>query len=337
MTGGHIDKDHFRGCLIGGAAGDARGYHVHEGTKDLISDNTQMSIFTADGLVWADDRAKRRGIYAYTSCLFYSYQKWYYTQTGNLADKDYKFILGGSVLEYDELFARRGAGETGLNALGNSIKNAYGTLERPVNNAATCGCVMRVAPIGLYFADDAEMAFRIGRESAALTHGHEAATLSAGYFAALVSYLLQGKDMMGAVEASLSLLDGTSGGSAVSANLERAVALTEKKKLAPRAAIETIGEGFIAPEAVAIATYIALRFEHDFEGAVNAAMDFDGNTDTIAPLCGNLVGSIVGVLEIPAKWVLDLELAALIIQGADILLERVREHLTDEAAPRKAR
>jgi len=333
MKESHIDKDHFRGCLIGGATGDAHGYHVREGCKDLISDNTQMSIFTVDGLVWADDRAKRRRIYAYTTCLFYSYQKWYYTQTGNLADKDYKFILGGSVLEHDELFARRGAGETGLNALGNSIKNAYGTLDRPVNNAATCGCVMRVAPIGMYFADDAEMAFRIGRESAALTHGHETATLSAGYFAALVSYLMQGKDLMDAVEASLALLDGTPGGAAVSAGIERAVALARKKKLAVRAAIETIGEGFVAPEAVAIATCIALRFEHDFEGAINAAMDFDGNTDTIAPLCGNLVGSIVGILEIPPKWVLELELAELIIYGADILLERVREHLRDETAP----
>ncbi|MCL2493024.1 MAG: ADP-ribosylglycohydrolase family protein [Clostridiales bacterium] len=330
MIGNHIDKNHFRGCLVGGATGDTRGYHVHEGCRDLISDNTQMSIFTADGLIWADDRAKRRGIYAYTPCLFYSYQKWYYTQTGNLADKDYKFILGGSVLEHDELFARRGAGETGLNALGNSIKNAYGTLDRPVNNSATCGCVMRVAPIGLYFADDAEMAFRIGRESAALTHGHEAATLSAGYIAALVSYLMQGKELIDAVCAAIALLDGSAGGVAVSAGIERAVALADQKEIKPRAAIEMIGEGFVAPEAVAIATYIALRFGQDFEGAVNTAMDFDGNTDTIAPLCGNLVGSVSGVLEIPAKWVLDLELADLIIQGADMLLDRVREHAADE-------
>ena len=67
-----IDK--YRGCLIGGAAGDALGYAVEflsEGTifgrygesgimeyeltngVAQISDDTQMSLFTANGLLYA--------------------------------------------------------------------------------------------------------------------------------------------------------------------------------------------------------------------------------------------------------------------------------------------
>ena len=68
------DLDKYRGCLIGGAAGDALGYAVefmseksifkqygktgitdYELTngKALISDDTQMTLFTANGLYTA--------------------------------------------------------------------------------------------------------------------------------------------------------------------------------------------------------------------------------------------------------------------------------------------
>ncbi|MDR1069141.1 MAG: ADP-ribosylglycohydrolase family protein, partial [Clostridiales Family XIII bacterium] len=167
-----VSKAHFRGCLLGGAAADAKGYGIKEGMRDLISDNTQMTCFTVDGLIWADERAIRRGVYAYIPCLFYSYQKWYYTQTGSLADKNYDFILGGEILNWDDLFARRGTGQTSLEALAGSIGNKYGTMKNRINTSKGCGSVMRVAPIGLYFWKNPETAFHIGAESGALTHGH---------------------------------------------------------------------------------------------------------------------------------------------------------------------
>ena len=319
-----IDKDHFRGCLLGGATGDARGYDVNDGEKNLISDNTQMSTFTVDGLIWADERAQRKGVYAYIPCLFYSYQKWYYTQTGNLADKDYGFILDGEVLHRDELFTRRGKGVTSLNALGSSIKNSYGTLKSRINNSKGCGCVMRVAPIGLYFAHNQEMAFKIGCESAALTHGHTEAILAAGYMASLISAIAQGADLREAIESALGqLADNDEENTVCTDMVHKAVELSESK-LSTRKAIETLGEGYIAPEAISIATYLSLVFGSDFESAIDAATDFDGNNDSIAPICGNIIGSLVGSLEIPPKWILDLELADLIIHGADLLYDTVK-------------
>lgn len=116
-------KAYFRGCLLGGAIGDALGYPVEfltleeikkvygpEGIrtlqinetsgKALISDDTQMAVFTVDGLVWADNKAKTKGNYAYIPCIFYSYQKWYYTQTGHFADKKYEFLIDGEVFHW---------------------------------------------------------------------------------------------------------------------------------------------------------------------------------------------------------------------------------------------
>jgi ADP-ribosylglycohydrolase len=320
------EKDLFRGCLLGGAVADARGYDVLEGGKTLISDNTQMSSFTVDGLVWADQRAKRKGVYAYIPCIFYSYQKWYYTQTGNLADKDYSFILTGEILEYDELFARRGKGVTSLNALGESIHNKYGSLTNRINNSKGCGCVMRVAPIGLYFRDNPDMAFKIGCESAALTHGHSDAIVSAGYISHLIALLAGGYSAYDGILLSLRKLNESDIESPECAGLvAESVRLSKDKKILPREAIESLGEGYIAPEAIAIATYIALKYRDNFEDAVQAAIDFNGNNDSIAPIVGNIIGSIIGSLEIPAKWILELELADLIIHGADLLVTKVNE------------
>jgi ADP-ribosylglycohydrolase len=312
----------YRGCLIGGGVADARAYGVRDKSKDLISDNTQMTFFTVDGLIWADDRAIKRGVYAYIPCLFYSYQKWYYTQTGSLADKDYEFILRGEILDWEDLFARRGTGETSMTALAGSIKNKYGTLKNRVNNSKGCGSVMRVAPIGLYFWKNNEMAFRIGMESGALTHGHMDAILSAGYYAAFVANIIAGLDLVAAAAGALERLRGHEGHEAASALIEKAIGLATGGKPALKA-MEELGKGYTAEEAAALAVFVCLRYRDDFDGAVLAATTFGGNTDSIAPIVGNALGACYGQGVIPQKWVATLELQDLLSHGADRLLGRV--------------
>ena len=82
-----VNLDKIRGCLIGGAIGDALGYAIEFQQEDqifgrygtsgitdyeldratgkaLISDDTQMTLFTADGLLVGDTRGCLRGIQA---------------------------------------------------------------------------------------------------------------------------------------------------------------------------------------------------------------------------------------------------------------------------------
>lgn len=96
--------DKFRGCLIGGAAGDALGYEVefmdehairsrfgpggiqeyvlHNGVAQ-ISDDTQMTLFTATGLLLHITRGMTRGIAGNcTDYVAYSYREWLRTQQG---------------------------------------------------------------------------------------------------------------------------------------------------------------------------------------------------------------------------------------------------------------
>ncbi|SCY24337.1 ADP-ribosylglycohydrolase family protein [Alkaliphilus peptidifermentans] len=101
-------KDLFAASLLGGAIGDALGYTVEFMKLDeikskygelgitdleidmvtgkaLISDDTQMTLFTADGMMWAYHRCSRRGIGTYAgSGTYQSYLRWYYTQTRSM-------------------------------------------------------------------------------------------------------------------------------------------------------------------------------------------------------------------------------------------------------------
>src|SRR5437773_12463465 len=76
--------EYFSGCLLGGAVGDALGaaveflpwgdirrYYGDGGLRDLapaygrlgaITDDTQMTLFTAEGLLRADNRRRHGGI-----------------------------------------------------------------------------------------------------------------------------------------------------------------------------------------------------------------------------------------------------------------------------------
>ena len=97
--------DKYRGCLIGGAAGDALGYAVEflqdednfkkygeNGITEYdlvngvaqISDDTQMTLFTANGLLLGTTRGMTRGIMgSYPSYIALCYKDWLRTQTAD--------------------------------------------------------------------------------------------------------------------------------------------------------------------------------------------------------------------------------------------------------------
>jgi ADP-ribosylglycohydrolase len=314
-------KSYFRGCLLGGAIGDALSYPVESLNTDeikqafgdtgirslicndssgkaLVSDETQMTIFTVDGLLWADSRAKNKGVYAYIPCIFYAYQKWFYTQTGHFADKDYEFLLKGEVLQWEELFARRTPGETVLKALEGSIKNKYGTLRNRVNNSKGYAAVARSAPIGMYFFQDPKKAFQIGYESAALTHGHSDAFLSAGFFAHLIALIFRGEELESAVLSSLALLKRYKNSDTTYETIHKAVQLV-KSDVVSENALSQLGDGWVAEEALAKAIYCSLKYPKDFEKAVCLAANQNGNSNGPTSICGNILGSYLGSLEIP--------------------------------------
>ena len=162
------DKEFFRGCLIVGAIGDALGWPVEflnqseitnrygpNGITDLeispsgkaeITDDTQMTLFTAEGIIRAQARGIEYGICHPPSVVFYAYQRWLLTQ-GYSRVKEYEGSYDGWLLGIKELHARRAPGNSCLSAL---LHRKQGTTEEPINNSKGCGGIMRVAPAGLF-------------------------------------------------------------------------------------------------------------------------------------------------------------------------------------------
>ena len=329
--------DKYRGCLIGGAAGDALGYAVEFDDVDSIvdmygepgitefqlingmaqiSDDTQMTLFTAEGLMKADAD--------YTTSIWNSYKDWLQTQNGSypVADND----NNSELLNVPELFAWRAPGGTCLTAL---AQEQGGSTTKRINDSKGCGGIMRVAPIGLFFDSrkmDIQQIDRIGADAAALTHGHPLGWLPAAALVHIIARIVHEDfsiaeavaDMQTSIRVQFGHFQETE---YMMELVDKAVELVGKSE-DDKEAIWKIGEGWVAEETLAIAIYCALKYYDDFEAAMIAAVNHDGDSDSTGAVCGNILGAALGMVEIPDKFIEKLELKEVIIKMADNLCPR---------------
>lgn len=159
-------QDQFRGCLLGMAAGDALGYCVEDQTLqqiqenfgpegilgyDLIngyaqiSANTQLAMFTANGLLFGATRGSLRGVMApYARYMEAACRDWAKTQRYGGRKTDERICTW--LYRVTQLHARRHPELVVLDALN---KPQSGTMEEPVNQAKGCGGLTRAAAVGL--------------------------------------------------------------------------------------------------------------------------------------------------------------------------------------------
>jgi len=322
------NKEKLRGCLIGGAVGDALGYQIefekkiadkeftkYKNDKGIISDDTQMTLFTANGLLCRETRLCMRGIAMPPEiAIYHAYLDWLETQ-----DKTKRFSQGISWIKHvSELNVQRAPGMTCLEALNSG---EMGKLEKPINNSKGCGGVMRVAPIGLY-ARNPEIAGEMGAKAAAITHGHQLSSISAFVMATMINILTYNdKTIEEALKDSLLLVKKYFKRKDVKTFI-KIISLAEKlskENLKDTIAIKQIGEGWVAEEAFAIAIYSCLKYQDDFKNAIVCAVNHDGDSDSTGSIAGNIMGVYLGYESIPSYYVDNLELKDLICQIADDL------------------
>jgi ADP-ribosylglycohydrolase len=320
-------RAHYRGCLLGGAVGDALGaapeflslaeirqrfgpagvtdYVPAYGRTGAITDDTQMTLFTAEALLRGHNRWLDRGICSMVRVGFNAYVRWLHTQGGRNVDPT---RLTGWLVTQPGLHHRRAPGGTCLGAL---ETGAPGTMARRLNDSKGCGGVMRAAPAGLAEINDQ---FETGCELAAITHGHPSGYLAAGAFAEIILQLSRGASLPDAVSAALDRLRPEAGHEETTAALEAAVALARSTEPTPEA-VERLGEGWVAEEALAIGVYCALQ-ARDFAHGVLLAVNHGGDSDSTGSIAGNLLGLIHGEAGIPPRWLDALELREVITEVA---------------------
>lgn len=340
-------KDRFIGCILGGAVGDSMGFvveglaplemeqyfedgritrpYINEETGTaLISDDTQMALFTMDGMMWAYIRCNNRGIGSYeASGVWQSYARWYYTQTNIILD-DYiihkhehepvalSSIGVKTILEYDELYSNRNPSEESLLSL-ESMQ--MGTLEVPISGFKDASCLARVAPAGLFLHDDPETAFLVAARLAAITHGNPTGYLAAGTYACILAEILNEKNLDEAVRSGLLELKKYSYIDEVNDTLEYALHLSECD-YGWEQCLEQIGADASAESVLAMGVYCALKAE-SFEEAVTWAANCKGLSSSVACVAGSLAGAFLGDMKIPAEWKLGLELRDMMLSWID--------------------
>lgn len=342
-------KNIYQGCLIGGAIGDALGSPIEflsiqqirnrygdkgidsyvefeDGTGEF-TDDTQMTLFTAEGLLRAWHRSVQRGIGgAEDLILYHSYLRWLHTQGNPLANvhpAERRRILSGSLVNQKELFVRKAPGNTCLSALSSGKQ---GTMDEPINDSKGCGTVMRMAPVGLVFSDDMELAFNMGCKFSAITHGHPSGYLSGGFFAAVISGLCQHIPLRQSVFNAIELNMGKKGWEELDRKVLQAISLHDKlkgKELRPED-LESLGGGWVAEEALAISLLCALHYSDDFEKGVLAAVNHSGDSDSTGSITGNIIGLINGLERIPPRLVSGLRHSDLVLQIAEDLVIGVK-------------
>ena len=371
--------DLVRGSLIGGAAGDALGYAVEfdrfseiiakygpsgitkyelvHGVAE-ISDDTQMTLFTANGMLMGLTRWYMRGIGAAPEYYVeYAYQDWYDTQM-----KSYEEVMAPNerhcpnchtwLSALPELYASRAPGNTCLTAI-KEMKDG----RTPQNDSKGCGGVMRVAPWPLFCAchnvrygiEEIDVA---GGEIARLTHKHPLGWIPAIVMTHIIYRIVkdggfEGLEKFSAVKRFAAIVNEAlqllprlvvnNNVSEVTWDQEKSIGevfyndIERQRELIERALflaenelsdvdnISRLGEGWVGEETIAIAIYAVARHIDSFEDVLIAAVNHDGDSDSTGAVAGNIIGAIVGYEAILQKFKEHLELHDVILSVADDL------------------
>ena len=341
-------QDRIRGSLIGGAIGDALGYPVEfidsfKGIqsqygergitrlevrwtevdavsvgKAVVSDDTQMTLFTANGLL----NAKKQGILLkYGICR--AYIEWYLTQIGKKSPK-YRDCWISNV---PELNHRRAPGNTCMSSLDDIYRG-----KDPMNNSKGCGGVMRIAPIPLYATVQDRMSIEeadhLAGDAAEITHQHPLGYISAALMSHVIYRLaldigptqdgMKRYIMEGVAEMRNQYKAYHNDVERMAELAERAIFLLDNGKT-DLENIGRLGEGWTGEEALAIALFCALKHFNSFEEAMIAAVNHGGDSDSTGAVTGNILGAAVGYEAIPQFYKDDLEMHDLILHMADDL------------------
>ncbi len=345
-------RSRARGCLLGGAIGDALGAPVEflswdrirarfgeRGIEDYapaygrlgaITDDTQMTLWTAEGVIRGVARAAERGVGSPMSIIPRSYLRWLYTQDeelprgtefpeliiGGTAD-DGSAISAGWLFGVKELHSQRVPGLTCLSSL---RKPSAALWERAPNESKGCGGVMRVAPLALIPGASIEACFVEACRAAAVTHGHSTGILSSGAMVCILFSLRDGARLEDAVHSAIEHVSREPESGETIEALNAALALWRSETEPTPERIESLGGGWTGETALSIGVYAALVAGRDFDRGIKLAVNHSGDSDSTGSICGQLIGIQIGVEKISASWLEPLELREVIETVADDLV-----------------
>jgi len=343
-----VTLERARGCLLGQAVGDALGAPIEGMARDrILRHNGGVHEYLDARSLWTGrlGRAHLPGLYT--------------------DDTQQALLLAEVVAErrgFDAEAARerylelarpapglpRGAHRATSGTFRAALQRmaaGYPALLTGVPSAGN-GAAMRVAPIGLWYAEEPEALRRAAIEASLQTHA-DARGVSAAVAVAFLAGYLATRVVVGAeaeVEALQAAADFTREAEVALRELRpdlaparfsgvlvllgglwgapchdvlRAIVM-EANRHGPARPITSPADPF-AIASVATAIYLALAMS-DLEEAVSRAVNLGGDADTVAGMAGALSGARWGASAIPQRWLAGLENREGIIARADALV-----------------
>lgn len=294
------EKNRYRGCLLGLACGDAIGTTVEFKPRGSFAPLTDMiggGPFQLQAGEWTDDTSMALCLaHSLVYCKGFNpvdqmnrYCNWqnlgYMSSTGDCFD------IGNTVSAALARYLRTGdafAGSSDVYAAGN-------------------GALMRLAPVPMFFALDAQKVFKFSGESTRTTHAAQEAIECSRLF-------------------GLQLRVALNGG-----NKEEILAIEYPEPLSPKVQAIAAGnyreknEGQIKGSGYAVESLEAALWcfhkTDSFKAAVLQAANLGDDADTTAAICGQIAGAFYGHSAIPEHWMAQIVMREEISTLADQLLE----------------
>lgn len=295
------ELDRFRGCLLGLACGDAVGTTVEfqpRGSFEPVTDMVGGGTFRLKPGEWTDDTSMALCLATSLTELgrfdpadqMRRYLRW--MDDGYLSSNGICFDVGNATFDALERFRATGepfCGSTDSHTSGN-------------------GCLMRLAPVAMFFHPNKELAVRMSGESARTTHGSveciDCSRLLGGILVRALS---------GANKKSIALNHQV--GDFVS-NQVNSIARGDYRSKTEQ---EISGSGYVVRSLEAA----LWCFWHaaDFRDAILRAANLGNDADTTAAICGQIAGAHFGEAGIPEDWRRKVVMGAEIRQLAEQLHE----------------
>jgi len=285
-----MNRDRAAGAMFGLAVGDAMGMPVEfrpRGKFDPVTEFRAGGPFKLQAGQWTDDTAM-------SLCLASSliecngfdaahqmkqYSRW--------IDYGYLSCTGKAV----------GIGQTILKAM---IR--YHKTKDPIQGDTNPrrsgnGCIMRLAPVPIYYSHDATLAIHHSIQSATTTHGSEICLQTAGFFGGMIWGALNGASK----EELLS--DNYSPDKDYYQQYPQCDELRSLTRGDYKAKhdSEVDSTGFVI-DALEAALW-SFYHTHTYDEGLLKAVNLGGDADTVGAIYGQLAGAYYGFEAIPIKWV----------------------------------
>ena len=298
--------DRFRGCLLGLAVGDAVGTTVEfkpRGSFPLMTDMVGGGPFDLKPGQWTDDTSM-------ALCLATSLLECGKFNPTDQMDRYFQWYREGYLSSNGECFD---IGNTVFLALTDYKKTGYAYSGSMHPNAAGNGCIMRLAPVPMFYYPDRDRVQLHAAESSRTTHGAEECIDACQLFGDILF-----KALSGANKAEI-LAENP----AVKVRSEKLQAIAAGAYQTQ--AIENIrGSGYVV-QSLEAALWCFWQTK-TFESAILMAANLGDDADTTAAICGQVAGAYYGAMGIPEAWLSKLTMLQEITDLADRLYSASRSN-----------